>query len=70
MPRARSPLATEMAQRMLATAYDDIGAGANKCYAAHASVRARASALSWLSKGMAALSEGTARVNVAAGRAP
>jgi len=64
------PTPDDQATALLATAYDDIGAGANKCYAAHASVRARASALSWLSKGMAALSEGTARVNVAAGRAP
>lgn len=64
------PTPDDQATALLATAYDDIGAGANKCYAAHANARARATALSLLSRGMAALSEGTARVNVAAGRAP
>jgi hypothetical protein len=63
------PTPDSQATTLLATAYNDIGAGANKCYVATSS-RARTSALSWLSRGMAALSEGTARVDVAAGQAP
>lgn len=69
--QANSSLPTPDAQAtsLLATAYDDIDAGANKCYGA-TSASARTAALTWFSKGMAALSEGVARVNVASGRAP
>jgi hypothetical protein len=63
------PTPDRQATALLATAYNDIGAGANKCYVT-ASAAARASARTWLARGMAALSEGTARVNVASGRAP
>jgi hypothetical protein len=66
---ASLPTPDSQATALLAKAYDDIGAGGNKCYVA-VSAGARTSALTWLSRGMAALSEGTARVNVAAGRAP
>jgi hypothetical protein len=67
---ASLPTPDGQATKLLSTAYDDFGAGANRCYNANASAGARAAALRWLTKGMAALSEGTARVNVAAGAAP
>jgi hypothetical protein len=63
------PTPDSQATALLAKAYNDIGAGANQCYGA-VSASTRASALSWLSRGMAALSEGTARVDVASGQAP
>jgi hypothetical protein len=67
---ASLPTPDRQATKLLSKAYDDFGAGANQCYDANASVGARAAALHWLTKGMAVLSEGTARVNVAEGAAP
>lgn len=64
------PTPDNQATALLAKAYNDFGAGANKCYGADDNARARASALAWLTRGMAALSEGTARINVATGEAP
>jgi hypothetical protein len=67
---ASLPTPDAQATNLLSSAYDDFGAGANKCYDANSSVSARAAALTWLSRGVAKLSEATARINVAAGRAP
>lgn len=55
---------------LLSKAYDDLGAGANTCYNAVSNPHARTLALTLLARGMAALSEGTARLNVATGSAP
>jgi hypothetical protein len=64
------PTPDNQATTLLSKAFSDFGAGANKCYGAKNDPAARASALSWLSRGMAELSEGTARINVATGAAP
>lgn len=64
------PTPDNQATALLSKAFNDFGAGANKCYGAQKSPRARVSALHWFSRGMAALSEGTARINVATGAAP
>lgn len=64
------PTPDNQATTLLSKAFNDFGAGANKCYGAQKSPRARVSALHWFSRGMAALSEGTARINVATGAAP
>ena len=61
------PTPDNQATSLLSKAYNDFGAGANKCYDAARDPKARASALAWLQRGMAALSEGTARINVATG---
>jgi hypothetical protein len=64
------PTPDNQATSLLSKAYNDFGAGANKCYDAARDPKARASALAWLQRGMAALSEGTARINVATGAVP
>ncbi|MGC1418767.1 MAG: hypothetical protein WA786_01430 [Acidimicrobiales bacterium] len=64
------PTPDSQATSLLSTAYDDLGAGANTCYNAATNPHARALALTMLARGMAALSEGTARLNVATGAAP
>jgi hypothetical protein len=64
------PTPDDQATALLSKAFSDFGAGANKCYGAQKNPAARASALSWLSRGMAELSEGRARINVATGAAP
>jgi hypothetical protein len=67
---ASLPTPDTQATNLLSKAYNDFGAGANKCYDANSSASARAAALTWLSRGVAVLSEATARINVASGRAP
>jgi len=67
---ASLPTPATQATNLLSKAYNDFGAGANKCYDANSSTSARAAALEWLSRGGAALSEATARINVTTGRAP
>jgi hypothetical protein len=67
---ASLPTPDAQATNLLSKAYNDFGAGANRCYDANASTSARAAALTWLSRGVATLSEATARINVASGRAP
>jgi hypothetical protein len=67
---ASLPTPDAQATNLLSKAYDDFGAGANRCYDANSSTNARAAALTWLSRGVALLSEATARINVATGRAP
>jgi hypothetical protein len=64
------PTPDNQATGLLSKAFSAFGAGANKCYGAQKSPAARASALLWLSRGMADLSEGTARLHVATGAAP
>jgi hypothetical protein len=64
------PTPDNQATTLLSKAFSDFGAGANKCYGAQKSPAARTSALTWLSRGMAELSEGTARIRVATGAAP
>jgi hypothetical protein len=64
------PTPDNQATELLSRAFSDFGAGANKCYGAQKNPAARASALSWLSRGMAKLSEGSARIHVATGAAP
>lgn len=64
------PTPDSQATALLSKAYDDFGAGANKCYDANSNSSARSAALVWLSRGMALLSEATARVDVATGAAP
>lgn len=67
---ASLPTPDTQATNLLSKAYNDFGAGANKCYDANSSASARIAALAWLSRGVAVLSEATARINVASGRAP
>lgn len=67
---ASLPTPDTQATNLLSQAYNDFGAGANKCYDANSRKSAREAALTWLSRGAAVLSEATARINVAAGRAP
>jgi hypothetical protein len=64
------PTPDNQATTLLSKAFSDFGAGANKCYGAQKDPAARASALLWLTRGMAELSEGRARLNVATGAAP
>jgi hypothetical protein len=64
------PTPDNQATSLLSKAFSDFGAGANKCYDAQTNGAARAAALSWLSRGMAELSEGMARINVATGASP
>ncbi len=51
---------------LLSSAYTNLGAAANECYNAAASPAKRAQALFSMSKGLAALSEAAARIDVAA----
>jgi hypothetical protein len=67
---ASLPTPDTQATNLLSKAYNDFGSGANRCYDANSSVSARAAALAWLSRGVAELSEATARINVATGHAP
>jgi hypothetical protein len=67
---ASLPTPDKQSTALLAKAYNDLGAGANQCYAADSRSSVRTSALDWLNKGMAALSEGSARLRVASGAAP
>lgn len=60
----------KQANNLASTAYTDLGAGANECYRAGSSALVRARALTLISRGMAALSEASVRINVATGRAP
>lgn len=64
------PTPDSQATALLSLAYDDFGAGANKCFDATSNPSDRTAALRWLRLGMAALSEATARVDVATGAAP
>ncbi|MEO9180581.1 MAG: hypothetical protein ABI298_02905 [Acidimicrobiales bacterium] len=59
---ASLPTPDDQASALLARAYGDIGAGANECYELRASQSGRARSLANLRKGVALLSEGTARV--------
>lgn len=67
---ASLPTPDRQSTTLLAKAYSDLGAGANQCYNAKSRSNVRTSALAWLDKGMAALSEGSARLRVASGAAP
>lgn len=58
------------ASSLLSRAYTNFGAGAHECYGAGASAPQRTKALASLATGMAALSEATARIDVASGSSP
>jgi X-X-X-Leu-X-X-Gly heptad repeat protein len=59
------PTPDATATTLLSKAYTSLGAGANECYVASTSVRARAKALETLASGLADLSEGSARITSA-----
>lgn len=59
---ASLPTPDDQASALLAKAYGDIGAGANICYEVQTSSSGRAKALAQIRKGVALLSEGTARI--------
>jgi hypothetical protein len=56
------PSPDDLANRLLAKAYGNLGAGANVCYAAGASTTKRRRALGYLSKGVGQLAEASARI--------
>ncbi|HVA69956.1 MAG TPA: hypothetical protein VNF08_01360 [Acidimicrobiales bacterium] len=62
---ASLPTPDARATTLLSKAYTNLGAGANECYVASTSVRARAKALKSLASGLADLSEGSARITSA-----
>jgi hypothetical protein len=66
---ANSSLPTPDAQlnRLLATAYNELGEGANVCYTAGSSLPARARAIGYLEMGTASLYEAAARLSAVAG---
>lgn len=59
---ASLPTPDDQASSLLARAYGDVGAGANECYEVRASQSVRARAVANIQKGVAFLSEGTARI--------
>ena len=59
---AALPSPDQQTTTLLGNAYDDLGAGANLCYDASSNVTKRARALSYLTKGVAELSEASARI--------
>jgi uncharacterized protein YceK len=59
------PTPDAQATALLNRAYADFANGANQCYEARQSARARASALALLVRGVATLSEASARVSTA-----
>ena len=59
------PTPDDQATALLDRAYGDLGAAANECYQAGHEVSKRANALTYLGRGVAKLSEGSARVAAA-----
>jgi hypothetical protein len=62
---ASLPTPDRQTTTLLSSAYTNLGAAANECYNAGPSPAKRLVALSSMAKGLAALSEATARIDVA-----
>lgn len=65
---AALPTPDDQATALLAKAYNNFGAGANECFHAANSANRRARAIASLEVAVSALSEATARVNVASAK--
>ncbi|HUY43135.1 MAG TPA: hypothetical protein VMU98_05165 [Acidimicrobiales bacterium] len=65
MAQTNLPTPDDQATTSLDHAYGDLGAAANECYRADRNVSKRAGALGYLARGVARLSEGSARVATA-----